>query len=112
MNDLPGQMTLFPEPVSGGAADAADAVRALRGGLPAKDTVTVVEAASQMGCSRRTVERWIDDGTLLVCYANRDDETARRHARIIVRDARPYNPARKKFLTLEELRVRRSNVGG
>jgi hypothetical protein len=36
----------------------------------------------------------------------------RQHARIVVRSARPYDPNRTKFLTLAELRVRRSNVGG
>jgi len=108
MNDLPGQMTLFPDH----EPDVADAVAALAGGVPSKATVTVPEAARVMGCSERTVELWIADGTLLVTYANRSEDAARRHPRIVTRAERPYGADRKKFLTLEELRVRRSNVSG
>jgi len=118
VTDLPGQLTLFPhlERPSAGAAAAtaprADAVRALNEGLPDKSTVSVPEAAKIMHCCRRTVENWIADGTLLATYANRSDEARRKHARIIVRAGREYDPRRTQFLTLAELRIRRSNVGG
>ena len=44
-------------------------------------------------------------------YASREDAAAKQHARPIVRSARPYDGSRTKFLTLEELRLKRSNVG-
>lgn len=89
----------------------ADAVAALHEGLPKKTTCTVPEAAAFLGVSVRQVNYLIDDGTLLAAYASREDGAAKRHARPIVRCARPFDPARKNFLTLEELRVKRSNVG-
>ena len=109
MPDMPGQMRLFPDPPD---ADTAAAVRVLAEGVPGKASVTVPEAARVMGCSVRMVELWIEDGTLLVTYVNRNEDAARKHPRIVSRAERAYNPQRKKFLTLEELRVRRSNVGG
>lgn len=107
----PVQQFLF---AGGGAAadDADEAARLLTGGLPDKATVTLDEAAALMFCCRRTVENWVADGTLLAVYANREDEALRKHARILVRAARPYDPDRARFLTLAELRVKRSNVGG
>ncbi len=114
MKDLPGQTLLFPDmsPATSASNDTADAVRLLQDGLPDKETATVDEAARLMSCCRRTVENWIADGTLIAVYANRDDEARRRHARVLVRASRPYDPARKNYLALAELRVRRSNVGG
>jgi hypothetical protein len=111
--DLPGQQ-FFPwaGPGKADAAPEADAARLLTEGLPDKATVTTSEAAKLMHCCRRTVENWVADGTLLAVYANRDDEAKRKHARILVRAARPYDSERSKFLTLAELRIRRSNVGG
>ena len=103
------QMTLFPDVPD---ADTADAVAALTAALPGKQSMTVQEAAAYMSCSRRTVENWITDGTLLATYANREGDAERKHARAVVRADRAYDPDRKKFLTLEELRVRRSNVSG
>lgn len=111
--DLPGQMTLFPEPASGGAgAECREAAGVLLAALPNKATATVPEAAAAMGVSDRTVAHWIEDGTLLAAYADRRDGMKRRNARVVVRAGRPYDPARRNFLTLEELRVRRSNVMG
>jgi hypothetical protein len=43
--------------------------------------------------------------------AGRRDGQRRSHARIIARADRPFDPERKKFLTLAELRVKSSNVG-
>lgn len=116
VKDLPGQLMLFPHLEAAPAVvptDAkADAYRLLADGLPNKDTVSVPEAAALMYCCRRTVENWISDGTLLVAYANRNDEAQRKHARIIVRAGRDYDARRTQFLTLAELRIKRSNVGG
>jgi hypothetical protein len=52
----------------------------------------------------------VADGTLMALYAGRDPNPERRHARPVVRLPRPYDPARRKFLTVEELRARNSNV--
>jgi len=109
MRDLHGQLTLFPEPAD---TETADAVAALVEGLPAKEWMNVPEAAAYMACSRRTVERWIEDGTLLIMNVGRNSDADRLHARIMIRANRPYDADRKNFLTLEELRVRRSNVSG
>lgn len=92
-------------------AEIAAATAALKATLPAKPTVTVPEAAKIMSASVRTVNYWVADGTLLATYPTRDDECQRRNARIVVRAERPYNPNQNHFLTLEELRIRRSNVG-
>jgi hypothetical protein len=112
--DLPGQSYLFADmaPAAAAADEMADAVRLLGDGLPDKQTVNMDEAARLMACCRRTVDNWIADGTLIAMYANRADEARRKHARIVVRAARPYDPTRKNYLTLAELRVKRSNVGG
>lgn len=114
MRDLPGQGFLFPgmSPAAVAETEMADAVRLLGDGLPDKESVTVPEARDLMAVSRRTVENWVADGTLLATYANRHDEAQRKHARIVVRSTRQYDHGRTKFLTLAELRVKRSNVGG
>ena len=112
------QGELFPELLAPGAvaapqheAAAHEAASVLLEGLPDKATTTVPEAAAFLGVSKRQVEYLVSDGTLLAAYASRSDAAARLHARPIVRSARPYDAARTKFLTLEELRLRRSNVG-
>ena len=110
--DLPGQQYLFAEARPGADGAAEEAARLLQDGLPDKATVTLDEAARLMFCCRRTVENWVADGTVLAVYANREDKARRKHARILMRAARPYDPGRSKFLTLAELRVKRSNVGG
>lgn len=117
IKEVPGQTFLFadmrPAPASPGVWDETrDAVRLLGDGLPDKASVTIPEAGELMAVSRRTVENWVADGTLLATYANRHDEAKRKHARIVVRSTRPYDQHRTKFLTLAELRVKRSNVGG
>lgn len=111
MADLPGQM-LMPfaaEPAAAGA-DGDAAVEALRAALPAKQTMTLAEAACWLGMSRRQVEYLVADGTLLALYAGREQNPERRHARPVARLPRPYEAGREKFLTVEELRVRNSNV--
>mgnify|MGYP003585916027 CR=1 FL=1 len=113
--DLPGQAFLFDDmaPQHSCETETAEALQVLSDGLPNKETVTVPEARRYLfGVCRRTVENWVKDGTLLTGYANRRDEQQRSHARIIVRANRPFDPNRKKFLTLAELRLKRSNVGG
>lgn len=111
MADLPGQMVMpfAEEPVAAGP-DGEAAVEALRAALPGKQTMTLAEAACWLGMSRRQVEYLVADGTLMALYAGRDANPERRHARPIVRLDRPYDPGRQKFLTVEELRVRNSNV--
>lgn len=91
--------------------EASDAVSVLLERLPEKATCTVPEAAAFLGVSVRSVELLIADGTLLAAYANRSDAAIKQHARPIVRSARPFDRTRSKFLTLEELRMKRSNVG-
>lgn len=112
--DLSVQSYLFPGMATSeiAASETADAVQLLSDGLPGKDSVTIPEARDLMCVSRRTVENWVLDGTLLATYANRYDAAQRKHARIVVRSNRAYNPNRTKFLTLAELRVKRSNVSG
>ena len=107
------QGELFPELLPAGAVAAPqhEAASVLLEGLPDKATCTVPEAAAFLAVSERQVEYLVSDGTLLAAYANRSDAVARLNARPIVRSARPYDAARTKFLTLEELRLKRSNVG-
>jgi hypothetical protein len=115
-HDLAGQRFLFADMEAERAAadrDTADALRILADGLPDKETVTVPEARRYLfGVCRRTVENLVSDGTLMVGYANRSNDAQRNHARIIVRADRPFDPQRKKYLTLAELRRKRSNVDG
>ena len=104
----PGELALGVAQVA--ESEIAAARAALLDGIPCKETVTVPEAARIMGASVRTVNYWIADGTLLVTYPTREDVSRRRNARVIVRADRPDDPNRNHFLTLEELRLRRSNV--
>jgi len=110
--DLPGQGFLFEMDGETAVLDAeqADAVAVLADGLPRKPTVNRQEAARILGVCASTVENLISDGTLLCQYANRSGDPQRRHARVVVRAGRPYDPQRKKWLTLAELVVGRSNV--
>lgn len=104
------QTELFPEIAAQAGRQAAEAAAALVADAPNKASVTVPEAAAFLGCSERLVEYMVADGTLLAAYANRSDKAAKLHARPVVRAARAYDPARTKYLTLEELRIKRSNV--
>ena len=107
------QGELIPELLAPGAVAAPqhEAAAVLLEGLPDKATCTVPEAAVFLGVCKREVEYLVADGTLLAAYANRSDAAERINARPIVRSARPHDAARTKFLTLEELRLKRSNVG-
>ena len=110
------QGELFPSiadsmPTAQTGDPCADAAAVLLEGLPDKATCTVPEAATFLNVSVRQVEYLVSDGTLLAAYASRADAAAKLHARPIVRSARPYDASRTKFLTLEELRLKRSNVG-
>ena len=107
------QGELFPELLPAGAVAAPqhEAASVLLEGLPDKATCTVPEAAAFLGVSKRQVEYLVSDGTLLAAYASRADAAAKQHARPLVRSARTFDAARSKFLTLEELRLKRSNVG-
>lgn len=111
MADIPGQSLMaFMGTDCVGGADEAAAVESLCDSLPAKHTMTLAEAAVWLGMSRRQVEYLVADGTLMALYAGRDPNPERRHARPVVRLPRQYDAARAKFLTIEELRVRNSNV--
>jgi len=110
MRDLPGQALMPFMGANVVGEDGAAAVEALRGSLPSKPTMTPAEAAVCLGVSRRQVEYWMTEGTLLALYAGRDPNPERRHARPVVRLDRAFDPKRVKFLTVEELRVRNSNV--
>lgn len=109
------QGELFPDAVApalpSATSDEHDAAAVLLEGVPEKATCTVPEAAVFLGVSVRQVEYLVSDGTLLAAYASRADAAAKTHVRPIVRSTRPYDAARTKFLTLEELRLKRSNVG-
>ena len=113
------QIEMFPDIAAKAAASeremaakaAEDAVSVLLERLPEKATCTVPEAAAFLGVSVRSVELLIADGTMLAAYANRSDAAVKQHARPIVRSVREYDRTRTKFLTLEELRKKRSNVG-
>jgi hypothetical protein len=112
--DLPGQ-TVFPfaVPIEGKAAnDQAEAAQALCRALPEKHTCNLREAAILLGCCGRTVMRLIEDGTLLCQYANAQLEAERRHARPVMRLPRAFDPGREKFLSVEELRLKNSNLQG
>ena len=95
-----------------GADDQAAAASALCKALPAKHTCNLREASILLGSCTRTVMRLIEDGTLLCQYANAQLEAERRHARPVMRLPRPFDAAREKFLSVEELRLRNSNLQG
>lgn len=88
------------------------AARALCRALPPKATCNVTEAAVLLSVCPRTVARWIENGTLLCQYANALFEAQRKHPRPVMRLPRPFDPARDRFLSVEELRLRNSNLQG
>ena len=114
MRDLPGQTVMpFAVPVRrAAAADEESATKALCRALPEKQTCNLREAAILLACCTRTVQRMIDDGTLLCQYANAKLEAECRHARPVLRLPRAFDVARDKFLSVEELRLRNSNLQG
>ena len=84
MADLPGQMVMpFAAECADAGPDGDAALDALRAALPAKQTMTLAEAACWLGMSRRQTEYLVADGTLMALYAGRDANPERRHARPI-----------------------------
>ena len=114
MTDLPGQTYMpfaAPAPKANGQ-DEESAAKALCKALPDKHTCNLREAAIYLSVCMRTVERWVLDGTLLCQYANAAFEAQRKHARPVMRLPRPFEASREKFLSVEELRLRKSNLQG
>ncbi|MEI6211492.1 MAG: hypothetical protein WCR06_07680 [bacterium] len=118
IKDLPGQ-TYMPFAAPAARTDCADAqsaeesaARALCKALPEKHTCNLREAAILLGCCVRTVMRMIEEGTLLCQYANAQFEAECKHARPVMRLPRPFDAAREKFLSVEEMRLRKSNLQG
>jgi len=104
------QQTFFPW---GDTAVPKDAVDAVTVGVPEHaETVTPERAAQIMKCSARTVRNRIEEGVLLVRYVGASPDSERRHARIVVRLDRPFDPNRKSLMTLEEATIIFSNIGG
>jgi len=90
-----------------------DAVDAVTVGVPEHvETVTPERAAQIMKCSARTVRNRIEEGVLLVRYVGVSPDSERRHARIVVRLDRPFDPDRKSLMTLQEAAMIFSNIGG
>ncbi len=107
MRDLPGQ-TLMPW-----GADAADACAAVEAGVPAAaERCTTARAARALHVSERTVRNMIDDGTLLASFASSSASPRRRHWRVVVRADRPFDPARRTLMTLQEAVKVFTNIGG
>jgi len=84
---------------------------ALAGVPKAAAHCTSVRAATALGCCIRTINNMIDEGTLLA-HTISGEHSLRRHRRVVVRVDRPFDPTRKKLLTLEEAARVRSNVDG
>jgi len=94
------------------AAPDSDVAAALASVPKAAAHCTTVRAAEALGCCLQTIYNMIDDGTLLARNINADAVSKRKHYRILVRLDRPFDPARKKLLTLEEAARVRSNIDG
>lgn len=114
-SDLPGQ-TFFPFAAPPPAAPPTDdqqaAAQALCRALPEKQTCNLCEAAILLSVCTSTVWRWIQEGRLLCQYANAQFEAKRKHARPVLRLPRPFDQRREKFLSIEELRIKNSNLQG
>ena len=106
--DIPGQMVM-----PWGAADEAAAEASVSREVPKQAaTCNVPQAAAALHCSERTVRNMIDEGTLLARYVGKSADPLRKHWRIVVRDEREADPARRKMLTLEEAVKVFTNIGG
>jgi hypothetical protein len=98
-----------------GAEAAVDrsAVEAALAGVPAgAATATPARAAAALGCCERTVRNMVESGTLLARRVGAAAESDRTHWRVIVRADRPFDPARKSLLSLEEACKVFTNIGG
>ena len=95
------------------ASVPADAVAAVTAGVPERASVVTPERAAEvLGCSERTVRNRIEEGVLLARYVGALPDPERRHARVVVRLDRPFDPGRRELMTLEEAAKIFSNVGG
>ena len=114
MRDLPEQllMPFAAADVKPEADDQVAAEKALCKALPEKNTCNLREAAILLGCCTRTVMRMIEEGALLCQYANARFEAECKHARPVMRLPRPFDAGRTKFLSVEEMRLRKSNLQG
>jgi excisionase family DNA binding protein len=67
--------------------------------LPAKNTVTTVEAAQILGCSRQQVYNYIEEGSLNALDISRksplDPGSARRHVRVVTASIKDFFEARQ-----------------
>lgn len=98
-----------------GAEAAVDrsAVEAALVGVPAgASTATPARAAAALGCCERTVRNMVEAGTLLARRVGASADGGRAHWRVIVRADRPFDPARRSLLTLEEAAKIFTNIGG
>ena len=95
------------------AAVPRDAVDAVMEGVPERaETVTPALAARALRCCRRTVYARIESRVLLARYVGSSPDARRRHARVVVRVDRPFDPARRSLMSLEEAVKIFSNIGG
>jgi hypothetical protein len=108
MRDLAGQL-LMPW----GAEEEQAANAAVSREVPKHAaTCNVLQAAAALHCCERTVRNMIDEGTLLARYVGAVADPQRKHWRIVVRDEREADPARRKMLTLDEAVKVFTNIGG
>ena len=107
-----GQM-LMPWGAPPEAPQGADVAAATDAVPKAAGHCGVPRAAEALRCSHSTVYNMIEEGTLLAHRVNASpDAPKRKRYRIVVRLERTYDPARRKFLTLEEAARVRSNING
>lgn len=105
------EQTLMPW----GSKDLVDraAVDALVADIPESATATPGRAADVLKCCRSTVDNMITEGVLLAKLVGANPLAAKKkNWRVIVRIDRPFDPNRKKLLSLEEASKLLSNVAG
>ena len=108
--DLNGQLLM---PWAAPMPTPREYVEAATAGVPKEAAhCTPVRAAEVFGCHTRTIYNMVAEGTLMSRNINASHDAKRGHIRIVVRLDRPFDPQRKKFLTLEEAARVRSNVEG
>lgn len=108
--DLPGQLLM---PWGAHAQADAAAVQAVAADIPeTAERCSTARAAAALHVSERTVRNMIEEGTLLASFANCRADPLRRHWRVVVRTARPFDPQRRTMLTLEEAVKVFTNIGG
>jgi hypothetical protein len=108
--DLPGQLLM---PWGDHAAVDAAAVAAVEADVPQHaERCSTLRAAEALHVSERTVRNMIEAGTLLASRANSRVDSLRNDWRVVVRAGRPFDPARKTMMTLEEAVKIFTNIGG